>query len=163
MPFVTTCVRKFSTTLRVLKSIELDMVIVTWCHMIVTCVRKFPTTEGFKKHRMRHGDSNDMSYDCNLCQNDFHHSQGFKKHCLRHGDGNEMPYDCDLCRNVSTNLRVLKSIGWYMVIIYWVLLNYSNTDITKNMRGCWLNWNYLVVAFYSDHLKLLNCVSCVVF
>ena len=108
MPFVTTCVKKFSTTLRVLKSIDLDMVIVTWCHIIVICVRKFPTTEGFKKHRMRHGDSNDMSYDCNLCQNDFHHSQGFKKHCLRHGNCNEMLYDCDLCRNVSTNLRVLK-------------------------------------------------------
>ena len=55
------------------------MVIVTTCHMIVTCVRMISIT-----HRV------------------------LKKHCLRHGDGNEMPYDCDLCRNVSTNLRVLK-------------------------------------------------------
>ena len=60
---------------------------------------------------MRHGDSNKMPYDCDMCQEVFNHFEGFKKHWMRHGDSNKMPYDCDMCQKVFSHFEGFKSIG----------------------------------------------------
>ena len=74
------------------------------------CHKVFNTSEGFTKHRLRHGNSNEMPYECKMCQKAFNPSECLEKHQLIHGDSNKMSYDCDLCPKVCKSYLISTGI-----------------------------------------------------